>query len=49
MTRIAAMATRSKALWAVSLSLWLLTAGVGVHMFVLNLGAVHHDTYCQDH
>ena len=34
--------------WIRSLS-GVLTAGVGVHIFTLNLGAAHHDAACQDH
>jgi len=40
---------RSKALWGVSLSLWLLAGTIGVSAFTMNMGAVMHDIYCQDH
>lgn len=40
---------RSKALWATCLSMWLLTGFVSVNTFALNMGAVMHDIYCQDH
>lgn len=49
MIRLATMTARSKTLWTAVFSLWVLTAGVGVHIFTLNLGAAHHDAACQDH
>lgn len=49
MVRTATMTTRSKALWGVSLLLWLLAGTIGVSAFTMNMGAVMHDIYCQDH
>lgn len=49
MVRTAMMTTRSKILWGVSLSLWLLVGAIEISAFTMNMGAVMHDIYCQDH